>query len=93
MFSVYEQAREIDDDSVIARAVSEDRVLITNDKDFGENVYREKHIHKGIVLLRLPDENASSKVAAVRGLVEFHIGRLEGSFVVVTDKQVRFARL
>lgn len=53
VFSVYEQARGMDDDDVIQKAFAEDWVLITNDKDFGEKVYRERRPHKGVVLLRL----------------------------------------
>lgn len=93
VFSGYENARGIDDDAVITRAVSEDRILITNDKDFGEKVYRDGQIHAGIVLLRLQDDSASGKVAAVRSLLEFHAERVAGAFVVVTDRQVRFAKL
>lgn len=93
VFSVYETARGIDDDAVIARAVSEGRILVTNDKDFGEKVFRDGQIHAGIVLLRLQDDSASGKVAAIRGLLAFHTERLEGSFTVVTDRQVRFAKL
>ena len=91
VFSVYEEARGIDDDAVIARAVSERRILVTNDKDFGEKVFRDGRTHAGIVLLRLRDDSRSGKIAAMRGLLEFHAGRLEGSFTVVTDKLVRFA--
>lgn len=36
LFSVYEEARGIDDDDVIQKAFAENRILITNDKDFGE---------------------------------------------------------
>lgn len=93
VFSVYEEARGIDDDAVIARAVTENRIIITNDKDFGEKVYRDRQVHAGIVLLRLRDDSASGKITAVCSLIEFHATRIEGSFVVVTDKQVRFARL
>jgi len=93
VFSVYEEARGIDDNAVISRAVAEDRIIVTNDKDFGEKVYRDGQIHAGIVLLRLRDDTASGKTTAMRRLLEFHAARVEGSFVVVTDKQVRFARI
>lgn len=93
VISVYEYDRGAPDDAVIERAVSDGRILITNDKDFGEKVYRDGQIHSGIILLRLQDDSASGKVAAVRGLLEFHTERLAGSFVVVTDKQVRFAKM
>ena len=93
VFSVYEQARGMDDDAVIEQALSDRRILVTNDKDFGERVYRDGRRHAGIVLLRLRDDSASGKIAALAGLLDFHADRLEGSFTVVTDKHVRFAAL
>lgn len=47
VFSVYDEARGIDDDAVIAKAFAENWILITNDKDFGEKVHRERRPHKG----------------------------------------------
>lgn len=46
VFSVYEQARGMDDNDVIRKAFEEDWILITNDKDFGEKVYRERQLHR-----------------------------------------------
>ena len=51
VFSVYDEARGMGDDDVFQKAYAENRVLITNDKDFGEKVYREKRPHRGIILL------------------------------------------
>ncbi len=93
VFSVYEEARGTDDDSVIQRAATENRILVTNDKDFGEKVFRDRAVHAGVVLLRLQDESADGRVTAIRRLLEFHSERIVGAFVVVTDKQVRFAKL
>ncbi|MGQ9628189.1 MAG: DUF5615 family PIN-like protein [Anaerolineae bacterium] len=92
VFSVYEEARGIDDDDVIAKAFAENWILITNDKDFGEKVYRERRPHKGVVLLRLEDERAVNKIAVLRRLLEGYAGQLANQFVVVTERQVRFAR-
>ena len=44
VFSVYEQARGITDDEIIAKANSEKWILITNDKDFGEQIFRDKSL-------------------------------------------------
>jgi predicted nuclease of predicted toxin-antitoxin system len=92
VFSVYEQARGMDDDDIVQKAFAEDRILITNDKDFGEKVYRERWPHKGVVLLRLDDERAANKIGTVRRLLGRYADRLANQFVVVTDTTVRFAR-
>ena len=38
VFSVYDEARGIGDDEIIQKAFIENRILITNDKGFGEKV-------------------------------------------------------
>lgn len=93
VFSVYDSARGMADGEIIQKAFAEDRVLITNDKGFGEKVYRERRPHKGVVLLRLDDERAASKIEILQHLLDRYADRLAGSFVVVTEKRVRFARL
>jgi predicted nuclease of predicted toxin-antitoxin system len=92
VFSVYEQARGMEDDQIIHKAFDENWILITNDKDFGEKVYRERHPHRGIVLLRLEDERTASKIDALQSLLKDYAERIPGSFVVVTETRVRFAR-
>ncbi len=91
VFSVFDQARGADDDTLIQRALSESRVLITNDKDFGEMVYRERRLHRGVIFLRLADERTAVKIAVLQALLENHAARLPDNFVVVTENRVRFA--
>ena len=92
IFSVYEDARGIEDDIIFQKAFDENWVLITNDKDFGDKVFRNGRLHKGVVLLRLEDERATSKIMVLSHLLEKYIDRLPNAFVVVTQKQVRFAK-
>ncbi len=47
------QATDID---ILKHAAAEDRIVITNDKDFGELVFRSGQAHAGVVLLCLQDE-------------------------------------
>lgn len=91
VFSVYEQARGSTDAELIQKACEENWILITNDKDFGEKVYRENHPHHGVVLLRLDDERASAKITALERLLELYATELADTFTVVTPKSVRFA--
>ena len=67
VFSVYEEARGMEDDDIIQKAFAEGWILITNDKGFGEIVYRQWREHRGIVLLRLEDERAANKIDTIPG--------------------------
>jgi len=92
VFSVYDEARGAEDDIILQKAFEENWVLITNDKDFGDKVFRNGRLHKGVILLRLEDERATSKIKVLSHLLEKYIDRLPNAFVVVTEKQVRFSR-
>lgn len=93
VFSVYDEARGVDDAIVIQKAFAENRILLTNDKDFGEKIYRERYPHRGVILLRLEDERAPIKIETLKRLLEGYSDRLTEQFVVVTEKSVRFARV
>lgn len=93
VFSVYEAARGVDDEQILQKAFVEHWIIITSDKDFGEKIYREQWLHRGVVLLRLDDERVASKTAVIQRLLENYSDRLADTFVVVTESRVRFARL
>lgn len=92
VFSVFEEARGMADEDVIEKAFAENWILVTNDKDFGEKVYRERREHKGVVLVRLDDERAASKIDVLGRLLSAYADQLADRFVVVTETRVRFAR-
>jgi predicted nuclease of predicted toxin-antitoxin system len=91
-FSIYDEARGAEDDAIIRKAFEENWILITNDKDFGEKVYRERHLHRGVVFLRLEDERVTNKIQVLRSLLTRYGDQLQDHFVVVTETQVRFAK-
>src|SRR3972149_1735670 len=92
VFSVFEQSRGIDDEEIIQKAFAEKWILITNDKDFGDKIFRDQKSHKGIVLLRLDDERSVIKIEVIQQLLENYADTLENQFVVVTENAVRFAK-
>lgn len=91
VFSVFDEARGSDDATILAKALAENWILVTADKDFGTKVFREQHPHHGVILLRLSNERTPNKIEALRGLLADHSDRLNDQFVVVTETQVRFA--
>lgn len=92
VFSVYEQAKGITDNTIITKAFEENWILITNDKDFGEKVYREKYPHRGIIFMRLQDERSVNKISVLQRLLSTYLQEIPNSFVVVTETQVRFRK-
>ena len=92
VFSVFDEMRGADDGRIIQKAFDENWLLITNDKDFGEKVYRERHAHHGIIFMRLTDERAAKKIEVLRRLLESYAEKLPNQFVVVTETRVRFAK-
>jgi len=89
VISVYDEIRGADDRKVIQKAYEQNRILITNDKDFGDLIFREKKPHKGVILLRLEDERAANKIAVLQRLLEKYENSLPGYFIVVTETTVR----
>lgn len=91
VFSVYEQARGLADDEIIQKALMDNRLVITNDKDFGEKIFRERRPYRGVILLRLKDERTPNKIAALQGLLTNYADRLADRFTVVTEKKIRIS--
>lgn len=92
VYSVFDEQRGMTDDAIIRKCIREKWTLITNDKDFGEKAFRERLLHHGVILLRLDDEHTSAKIGVIARLLSSYPDRISSSFVVVTEKQVRFAR-
>ena len=89
VYSVYDEARGSDDESIIEKANRENYILITNDKDFGELVFHMRKAHKGVILLRLEDERSENKIAVLSRVIESYSDKLVNNFIIVTEKTVR----
>ena len=81
--------RGLTDEQVLRRAESEGRILLTNDKDFGELVFRLHRLATGIVLLRLGTEEGIEKAARFIDILPSIEAQLPGHFAVVTEERVR----
>lgn len=81
---------EADDMTILQHAFVEERIVVTNDKDFGELIFRRQEAHQGVILLRLQDEGGVNRVQVMTALMNQYSEQLPGRFVVVTEKKVRF---
>src|SRR5438094_6234912 len=79
--SVFDESPRAPDTSILERAVREDRVIVTNDKDFGEMIFRQRRRHRGVIFLRLIDESPAGKIAALTRFFTEHPDPILGRFV------------
>jgi hypothetical protein len=77
------------DEDVVALAVAEDRVLVTEDKDFGELAFQRGLHPVGLIRLALPRQLPAQKAArAVAALA----GGVDARGVVLTVERGRLRR-
>ncbi|HXB32435.1 MAG TPA: DUF5615 family PIN-like protein [Puia sp.] len=81
-----------EDEKVLQIANNEHRVLITQDKDFGELVYRMQRTHEGIILIRLGTIPAPEKARIVNHVLIEHGEKLVKAFIVIQENAVRVRR-
>ena len=79
------------DSEVLAIAHREGRILITDDRDFGELVFRHRQPHAGVIYLRLSTTFIQQRIARLDAVLD-HYGDELDQFVVVTDQRVRLRR-
>src|SRR5580693_158704 len=76
------QNRSADKDLMVL-ALAENRILLTEDKDFGWLVFAGRLDSPGVILIRFPASARSSLAGAVLNLVSGHASELHGAFVVL----------
>lgn len=80
------------DNVVIALADREGRILLTEDKDFGQLVYANARHSGGVILVRFPSQARKALAGTVVHLVSQIGEHLLGSFVVVQPGRTRIGR-
>jgi predicted nuclease of predicted toxin-antitoxin system len=86
------QERSVDAE-VIELALAENRLLLTEDKDFGWLVFAARKDSPGVILIRFPAPARGLLGHAVLSLVREHGSRLAGAFVVLRPGAVRISHL
>ena len=78
---------------VFGKANQTDAILLTADKDFGEIVFRQRFVNRGVVLIRLAGIPPSHKAEIVASAVINHLDELAQAFSVITPSAIRIRRL
>ncbi len=83
--------RSLPDAEVLALAVREERIVITQDRDFGELVYRQQHAHAGVIYLRVQPPDIQLILGRLEALLQQPEERFS-RFLVVTRTRIREGR-
>src|SRR5882672_1777252 len=81
VISIFESARGSVDVDILAWATRDDRVLVTADKGFGDLVFRDRHAHRGVILLRLDEETPENFIRVLSDLLQNHADEIDHHFV------------
>ena len=90
--AVIEQQPGISDSEVLQISNDTQAIPITEDKDFGELVFRQKLSHSGVLLLRFQDSLIEEKLTRIMFLLQNHVDDLKESFVVLTANSLRIRK-
>lgn len=90
---IVESVSGLSDSDVIALALREKRLLLTEDKDFGDLVFRRERDVPGVVLMRTEFENPARKTLRLEAAIELYGDRLFGRYTVVEEGRVGSRRL
>ena len=92
VFSVFDSARGADDNWVLEKAFLENRILVTNDKGFGEKIFRSGKAHHGVVLLRLSNETPAKKKEVFARVLESFADSILDAYVVANERRIRIVK-
>ena len=85
--------RRLNDEELLKIANKEKRVLITNDKDFGELVFLQKKLSAGIILIRVRNQDVKQKLNVLKKLLNYYPEKIKNHFIVLTEKRIRIKML
>jgi predicted nuclease of predicted toxin-antitoxin system len=87
--SVGEAISGASDKDVLDKAGAEDRILITEDRDLGELVIRQRLKVRGVILLELDRLSNPAEAEAVADVISAHPEKLSGNLVVIEPGRIR----
>ena len=93
VLAIIDEDASITDIEVLKKANEHNALLLTEDKDFGELVFRSKLVHKGIILLRFQEADIESQNKKVYQLLEKHHAQLINNFSFLSDKKLRIRKV
>ena len=89
VYSVYENNRGLSDEAIIDYSRDPPRIILTEDKDFGELVFRDRLNSHGVILLRAGKLDIGKRIQRLCDAWSVVEANPEGAFIVITETRIR----
>lgn len=92
VYAIIDETPSISDKEVLHIATEKNALIITEDKDFGELVFRFQLSHRGILLIRMVSSKSFEKADAVLRAMINHHHELINNFSVLDENKLRIRK-
>jgi len=82
----------VEDSQVLKLSSDLTSILLTNDKDFGELIYRDRSASIGVILLRFGKLEIAEKIEFLLHVLEDRESEMDGAFTVIAATGVRIRK-
>ncbi|MBK9285090.1 MAG: DUF5615 family PIN-like protein [Sphingobacteriaceae bacterium] len=82
-----------DDVFIIKTAYKEERIIITNDKDFGYLIFKTELPPPAIILFRFSEEVPAEKINAINAILNMPEEKILNHFIVASENKIRIRPL
>ncbi len=93
VLSIRKIAQGVTDEEVIAISLKEDRIILTEDKDFGEWVFAHGESRISVIFLRYALQDFSQICFALLAVIKNSEINLRGTFTTITPNKVRVRKI
>lgn len=90
---IKDENRRASDEEIIQLSKNPPRIILTEDKDFGEWVYAHKERDISVIFLRYSFQETKSIISILLNLIESRGEGLYGKFITITTKKIRIRSL
>lgn len=93
VYSIYENQRGTKDIDIVQFSKSPSRIILTEDKDFGDLVFAHQHKYISVILLRYAFAETETITAILIDLLKNKAPDLWGKFTTITTQKIRIRNI
>jgi predicted nuclease of predicted toxin-antitoxin system len=93
VISIFEQYRGVSDERIIEISKNPPRIILTEDKDFGEWIYSHHEKNISVILLRYDFTETNKILRILLQTLKERNNNLWGAFTTITSNKIRIRKI